>query len=87
MTRDELLALLLRMAQNSLIDKEPGQGCAWCGEEVPNGPCHFDDSEPVLHSLDCKLAKAIAWLEDEAQRDWASANDGSGDNVKAWVLR
>lgn len=67
MTRDRLLSMLNHMAQESVVPGPPDsgceQGCAWCGEEVPNGPAHYDDSEDVVHAPDCEVHAAIAWLE------------------------
>lgn len=72
MTRDRLLALLNHLAQEGVTpghpDSGPEQGCAWCGEEVPNGPAHYDDSEDVVHAPACELKAAIDWLEKPGAR-------------------
>lgn len=67
MKRDTLLDTMRRLAQSSQVPEDSGdgdyQGCPWCGQEVPNGPCHYDETEDVLHLPECKIGQAIRWLE------------------------
>lgn len=94
MTRDELLDILRRLAQNGVVPGPPDSGCetgcAWCHEEVPNGPCHYDDSDDVKHFHGCSLAKAIAWLEEEGNKELVDDRSNGSENKGVWwgwVLR